>query len=136
MAYEFSFQGFFMMRKILIIDDERNVREVTKLVLEEVARWEVLVAPSGQDGLTIAQEEQPDAILLDVRMAVMDGIQTLQYLRRVPETCSIPVILFTSSVPNMDPVKREQLAIAGIIHKPIAPADLVNQICDFLNWPM
>jgi CheY-like chemotaxis protein len=55
-------------RKILIIDDEDDIREVAALSLESVAGWEVIVASSGAQGLARAEEQKPDAILLDVMM--------------------------------------------------------------------
>ena len=57
-----------MARKILIIDDEDDIREVAALSLESVAGWEVIVASSGAQGLARAEEQKPDAILLDVMM--------------------------------------------------------------------
>ena len=67
-----------MGRKILIIDDEDDIREVASLSLETVAGWEVIKASSGAQGLARAAEHQPDAILLDVMMPGMDGPTTFQ----------------------------------------------------------
>jgi CheY-like chemotaxis protein len=61
-----------MQRRILIIDDDDDIREVAALTLETVAGWEVLTANSGANGIQRAREENPDAILLDVMMPGMD----------------------------------------------------------------
>ena len=66
-----------LARKILIIDDEDDIREVAKLSLESVAGWDVIVANSGAQGLARAAEQLPDAILLDVMMPGMDGPTTV-----------------------------------------------------------
>ena len=69
------------MRKVLIIDDEADIREVASLALELVAGWQVVTAASGAQGLAAAQSELPDAILLDVTMPVMNGPSTFESYR-------------------------------------------------------
>ena len=73
-----------MPHRILIIDDEEDIREVAALSLETVAGWEVVKADSGAQGLARAIEHQPDAILLDVMMPGMDGPATIRELRKNP----------------------------------------------------
>jgi len=75
-------------RKILIIDDEDDIREVAALSLESVAGWDVAMASSGAQGLLRAAEYQPDAILLDVMMPGMDGPTTFRELRKNPVTAN------------------------------------------------
>jgi exodeoxyribonuclease VII large subunit len=82
--------------KILIIDDEDDIREVAALSLETVAGWEVITANTGAQGLARAIEHLPDAILLDVMMPGMDGPTTFNELRKNPVTAHIPVLLLTT----------------------------------------
>ena len=77
-----------MVRRVLIIDDEDDIREVAALSLESVAGWEVIRASSGVEGLARAAEYQPDAILLDVMMPGMDGPTTFRELRKNSATCA------------------------------------------------
>ena len=56
------------MRRVLIIDDEDDIREVAALSLEATAGWQILTASSGAEGISIAAAERPDAILMDVMM--------------------------------------------------------------------
>ena len=72
------------MHRILIIDDEDDIREVAALSLETVAGWEVMVASSGAQGLARATSYQPDAILLDVMMPGMDGPATFSGIAEEP----------------------------------------------------
>ena len=65
-----------MTRRILIIDDEDDIRQVAGMSLETVAGWDVVLANSGKQGIERASSEQPDAILLDVMMPEMDGPTT------------------------------------------------------------
>jgi len=78
-------------RKLLIIDDESDIREVAAMSLEAVCGWCVMRACSGKEGLELAQEHTPDAILLDVMMPDLDGPSTLQLLRSNSATAQIPV---------------------------------------------
>ena len=71
-----------MSHRILIIDDEEDIRDVAALSLETVAGWDVVVASSGAQGLARAIEHLPEAILLDVMMPGMDGPTTLRELRK------------------------------------------------------
>ncbi len=123
-----------MPKRVLIVDDETGIRKVIEILLKEMANWDVLVAASGQEGLAIAQAEFPDAILLDVMMPDMDGIQTLGHLQDNPTTQAIPVILLTAKVQILQPTQFVELPIAGIITKPFAAPDLVQQIRSFLDW--
>jgi CheY-like chemotaxis protein len=74
-----------MQRRILIIDDEDDIRQVAALSLETVAGWEVVTASSGADGIRSAQVENPDAILLDVMMPGMDGPTTFLEIKKNPK---------------------------------------------------
>lgn len=122
------------MKRILIVDDNADVRLTTQVVLKTLTDWDILLAENGEKGLEIAQVEQPDAILLDVMMPGMDGITTLQHLQANPDTQPIPVILFTSVTHPGEHIKFNILPISGIILKPFDPDEFVKQICSFLNW--
>ncbi len=121
-------------RRILIIDDEDDIREVVQLTLEAVGGWEVSTAGSGREGLLLAEAEQPDAILLDVMMPDMDGLATFQKLQANPATQHIPVILLTAKAQSAD---WQRFAIAGVtamIAKPFDPLNLTNQVAEALRW--
>lgn len=121
-------------KRILFIDDELNVRRVVKTCLEALGGWNVLLAASGQDGLVKAVSEQPDAILLDVMMPDMDGLDLLQQLKVNPATQSIPVIFLTGRLSLTEPRRFEKLGVKGAIPKPFNSLDLVPQISKALGW--
>lgn len=120
-------------KRILIIDDEYDIRAVAELALKTVAGWEVLTAASGKEGLNQAVKEQPDAILLDVMMPDMDGIATLQALQANPDTKSIPVILMTAKAQAADRRRFAELGVAGIITKPFKAMQLSAQVVAILS---
>jgi CheY-like chemotaxis protein len=121
-------------RKILIIDDEDDIREVAALSLESVAGWDVVVASSGAQGLICAAEYQPDAILLDVMMPGMDGPSTFRELRKNPVTAHIPVLLLTAKVQSTDQRRFADLGVEAVLFKPFDPLTLSAQICGVLGW--
>jgi two-component system, OmpR family, alkaline phosphatase synthesis response regulator PhoP len=121
-------------KRILIIDDEYDIRAVAELALKTVAGWEVFTAASGMEGVNKAVAEQPDAILLDVMMPDMDGIATLQALQANPATKSIPVILMTAKAQAADQRRYAELGVAGIITKPFKAMQLSAQVVAALGW--
>ncbi len=123
-----------MPRKVLIIDDEDDIREVAALSLESVAGWEVVTASSGAQGLARAQEHKPDAILLDVMMPGMDGPSTFRELRANPLTAKIPVLLLTAKVQNSDQRRFADLGVEAVLFKPFDPLTLSAQIASVLGW--
>lgn len=123
-----------MPRKILIIDDEDDIREVAALSLESVAGWDVVTANSGAQGLARAAEHQPDAILLDVMMPGMDGPTTFRELRKNPVTAKIPVLLLTAKVQSSDQRRFADLGVESVLFKPFDPMTLADQIAGVLGW--
>ena len=123
-----------MTKRILIIDDEYRIREVVKMSLEMMAGWTALIASSGNEGLAIAIAQQPDAIILDMMMPEMDGIETLTQLRVNSQTENIPVLLLTAKFPPIESEQIEQLKVTAVIEKPFDPLGLPNLITQALNW--
>jgi CheY-like chemotaxis protein len=123
-----------MSHRILIIDDEDDIREVAALSLETVAGWDVAVANSGAQGLIRAAEFLPEAILLDVMMPGMDGPSTFRELRKNPATAAIPVLLLTAKVQSSDQRRFADLGVKAVLVKPFDPMTLSTQIADVLGW--
>ena len=123
-----------MSRKVLIIDDEEDIREVAALSLESIAGWEVYTAGNGHKGIDTALTEQPDAILLDVMMPGMDGPTTFRALQNNPATASIPVLLLTAKVQASDRQRFADLGVRAVLSKPFDPMTLSTQIAAVLGW--
>ncbi len=121
-------------KRVLVIDDEGDIREVTQVSLETVAGWEVLTASSGREGVAEARVDQPDAILLDVMMPGMDGLATHQQLQADPATRHIPVIFLTAKVLPGDRRRYIGLGAKGVIAKPFDPLKLPRQMAEALGW--
>lgn len=122
-----------MTKRILIVDDEPDIREATQVCLEVSKGWQVMTASSSKEGLAKAISEQPDVVLLDVMMPDMDGLATFAQMQTNPKTHHIPVILLTAKTQPDDRHRFAQLAIAAVITKPYDPLTLADQIAEILN---
>jgi CheY-like chemotaxis protein len=123
-----------MKKRVLIVDNEPHIREVTQLALELVAGWQVLTAGSGQEAIATATLEHPDAILMDVMMPDMDGLTTFGKLQADPITKPIPVILLTAQIQPVDRHHYQSLGIRHAIAKPFDPIKLAQEIATTLGW--
>jgi CheY-like chemotaxis protein len=122
-------------KQILLIDDENSIRLVVQVCLTQLANWTVLTAASSVDGLRQAEEQKPDAILLDLMMPDMDGFTVLKKLKENPKTSDIPVILLTAKL-QPTYVQADQWKLAGILSKPFDPLTLASQVAEILNWQL
>ncbi|WP_263971822.1 response regulator [Leptolyngbya ohadii] len=121
-------------KRVLIIDDEADVRAVVRGCLEDIAGWEVVTADSGKEGLVKVITDSPDAILLDVMMPGMDGLAFLSALRDYAKESSLPVVLLTAKISITESDKFPGLNVKGVIAKPFDPFLLVEQFANLLNW--
>ncbi|BAZ15278.1 response regulator receiver domain protein [Calothrix sp. NIES-4071] len=122
------------MKRILVVDNEEYIQEVTKICLETVAGWEVITAASGSECIFKAQTYLPDAILLDVMMPDMDGLATFEKLQDNPATQQIPVILLTAKIQASDRRRYAEQGIKDAIAKPFNPTELAHQVSAILGW--
>lgn len=123
-----------MNKRILIIDDEPNIRSVINLCLSEIDSYEVIEAASGQEGLIKAKAEQPDAIVLDLSMPHMDGIEVLQRLTSCQTTRPIPVVILSAIAMLIDTSQIAPHNVVKTIAKPFDPMTLGTQIAAACHW--
>lgn len=114
--------------KILIIDDEADIRRIVRLGLSKVGKMDVVEAESGFEGVRKAAEEAPDAILLDVMMPLMDGPATLASLRSTDQTKGIPVIFLTAKAMTPEVKGLMETGVAGVLTKPFDPLTLAAEV--------
>jgi CheY-like chemotaxis protein len=115
------------MKKVLVIDDDWSIRQILQVLLNDLG-LDILEARHGSDGLRIAQQQRPDAILLDWKMPGMDGLTVLQHLRSSSVTKSIPVIMLTSDAHLLSPAQISQLGVIEVIAKPFESRTLCQRI--------
>ncbi len=110
--------------KVLVVDDEDDIRRIVRLSLTAVGRMEVAEAASGPEGIRKARDEDPDVVLLDLMMPGVDGVSTLRALRSDPETSDIPVVFLTARVKSPEVDRLKALGARGVLIKPFDPMAL------------
>jgi two-component system OmpR family response regulator len=120
------------IRKVLLVDDEDDIRKVGHLSLSRVGGWQTVLASSGAEGVARAAAERPDLILLDIVMPGMDGLTTLHRLRTQEATANTPIIFMTARNPQHEVERFLELGALGVIGKPFNPLTLPAEITKLL----
>ena len=123
-------------KRLLFIDNDEDTRIIVKFALERETDWEVLTAIDGIEGITIAETERPDAILLDLIMPGIDGLAVLDVLKSNLFICSIPVIFLTAMVQSKVISRLNNTLAEGIITKPFDVINLDSQIAEICQWDL
>ena len=116
------------LRRIMVVEDDPDIQLITRLSLEICGHYDVLVCGSGPEAVQSAGAYAPDLILLDMMMPGMDGLATMDALRKLPELAATPTIFLTANAHEQlrrDLLKRGAI---GVILKPIEPQGLVDEI--------
>jgi CheY-like chemotaxis protein len=119
--------------KVLLVDDEPDIRVIGEMSLRDVGGWEVVLAASGGEAVELAARELPDVIVLDVMMPGMDGPATLAALRSRAETREIPVIFMTAKALEEELLRLRSLGAIGVLNKPFDPLTLPEQMQRLIN---
>ncbi len=114
-------------KKILLIDDEPEVIETVKFLLN-LKNFDVVDARDGVEGLTKAKEEKPDLILLDIMLPNMNGYEVCANLKRDPETSNIPVLFLTARDDTDSVIRAHRAGADDYIVKPFSTTILFNKI--------
>ncbi|MBT9502741.1 MAG: response regulator [Burkholderiaceae bacterium] len=121
-----------MKARILLIEDNADNLELARYLLA-AAGHEVLLATNGAQGLDVARAEQPDMIVSDLQMPVMDGYALIAALKCDPSCLGIPVIALTAFSMPGDEARVMQAGFDGYLSKPIEPEQFSAQIADLLS---
>jgi len=113
--------------KILTVDDSRTIRMIVTRAFRSFA-CEILEASDGVEGMTVAQRERPDIILLDLTMPVMDGVEMLTRLKANPELRSIPVVMLTAESGRENVLRIARLGVRDYVIKPFKEEVIVERV--------
>lgn len=116
-----------MQERILIIDDDLDTLRLVGLMLQREG-YEISAAASGAEGLSKAESEHPDVILLDVMMPDLDGFEVARRLKRNPLTQATPILMFTAKSQLEDKVAAFEVGADDYLTKPTSPADLQSHV--------
>lgn len=116
-----------MAKKILICDDEPDLAQVVAMSLKAKG-YDVLLAVDGVQSISVAHREQPDLILLDIKMPAGDGYTVYKNLKKSANTMLIPILFFSALPVDQLKAKAEEMGAAGYITKPYKSNDLFSKI--------
>lgn len=113
-----------MNHKILIIEDEKEIRSIVGKYMEQ-AGYEVELAAEGLEGLSKFNDCKPSLVILDVMMPMIDGFEVLKQIR---QTSEVPVILLTAKYEEVDKIKGFDAGVDDYVVKPFSPKELVRRV--------
>jgi len=120
-----------MTHVILVVEDnEKNLKLVRDVL--EYAGYDVRVARTAEDGITLAVKEPPDLVLMDLQLPGMDGMEALRRLRENPRTADIPVVAVTAQAMKQDRERVLDAGFNGYVEKPISVRAFPAQVRSFL----
>jgi len=121
-----------MSHVILVVEDnERNLKLLRDVL--EYAGYDVRVARTAEDGITLAVCEPPDLVLMDLQLPGIDGVEALRRLRDSPRTADIPVVAVTAQAMKHDRERALQAGFDGYVVKPITVRAFPDQVRGFLS---
>lgn len=123
-----------MTRRILVVDDDEDVRRLAVMSLSRIGGYEVTSVGSGGDCIAALATDLPDAVVLDVMMPVMDGPTTLLAIRDGARTYGLPVVFLTAGVVEADMDRLRDMPVSGVLQKPFDPLQLPAQLAAVLGW--
>ena len=121
-----------IMAKVLVVDDSQTEVFKLKEMLEKNGH-SVLTAESGEDGVRVATNEQPDVVLMDIVMPGLNGFQATRQLTKASGTAHIPVIMVTMKNQETDRVWGSRQGARAYLTKPVVEKDLVQAIEEFVH---
>ena len=116
-----------MKKKVLVVDDEKDIVDILKYNLERENEFEVLTAKDGKEAIELA-ENIPDLILLDIMMPELNGFEVCKQLKKNPDTAKIPVIFLTAKENEIDEILGLEIGADDYISKPISPRKVLARI--------
>jgi len=119
-------------KKILIVEDERKLSHILKLLLENDG-FTVICSYSGYEGLYKYIRERPDIIILDIMLSDLDGYEVCREIRRVLDDLKTPIVMLTSKEEDYDRIKGRVVGATKYMFKPYDGENLLNQIRECLE---
>ena len=123
-----------MSKVILLAEDDEDNRDLVQFVLmRSKMDIELVVAENGEEAVKLAKERNPDLVLMDMSMPVMDGWTAVPLLKKDDQTKEIPVIAFTAQAKPEDRARTHEIGCVEHYTKPMDPEELLALIQKYLN---
>ena len=120
-----------MSARILVVEDHEENRRIMRDLLTS-AGYEMIEAVTGEEGVTLAETQRPDLILMDIQLPGLDGYDATRRIKANPALRSIPIIAVTSYALSGDDVKAREAGCDAYVTKPFSPRVLLAKIREYL----
>jgi two-component system cell cycle response regulator DivK len=121
-----------MTKRILLVEDTEDNRQLVRDLVTS-AGYELIEAPDGHSGVSMAAQCKPDLILMDIQLPVMDGYEATRRIKANPELRATPIIAVTSYALSGDEAKARDAGCDGYVAKPFSPRLLLAKIAEFIS---
>ncbi len=125
----------YQSKTVLVVDDDDMNLKMAELILKKELGVNVILVDSGMKCIDTLQHEIVDLVLLDIQMPVVNGIKTLEMIRRREDLKNIPVIFLTASSDKETVIKAGRMGVSDYIKKPFLPKDLTDRVKRVLDAP-
>ncbi|HEV2150412.1 MAG TPA: response regulator [Longimicrobiaceae bacterium] len=119
-------------KTVLLVEDNEDNRTVYRTILEHFG-YEVIEARNGEDGIRMAREDDPDLILMDISIPLIDGWEATKILKGDAATAAIPIIALTAHALATDRAKAQEVGCDGYLAKPCEPRRVVAEVEKFIG---
>jgi len=119
---------------VLVVDDDEDHRDICVTILQH-HRYEVTEAANGEEALRMVGDHQPDLILMDAMLPLLDGWAATARLKGSPETSHIPVIIITARAMGLDRDRSFESGADSYIAKPCDPTQIVEEVRRLIGPP-
>lgn len=114
-------------KQVLLVEDNEDNRIIFATVLGHYG-YDVVQAPNGLDGVSMAERHRPDLIIMDISLPVMDGLEATRRIRANPQTADIPVLAVTAHARDSDRARVLDAGCNDYLAKPVEPRHLIEQV--------
>ena len=121
-----------MKRRVLLADDDPGLRRLICTTLG-TTDFDLMEATNGEEALSMAREQHPDLVLLDVNMPLMNGFDVCQALKSEPATANIKVVMLTARHAEVDRARGREVGADEYVSKPFSPVQLLNRVYALLE---
>jgi two-component system cell cycle response regulator DivK len=121
-----------MSKQILVVEDQEDNRRILRDLLTS-AGFDLVEATTGEEGVTLAETQRPDLILMDIQLPGLDGYEATRRIKANPALHQIPIIAVTSYALSGDDVKARQAGCDAYVTKPFSPRALLATVREYLR---
>jgi two-component system alkaline phosphatase synthesis response regulator PhoP len=121
------------MKKVLVIEDEKDILELILSIFDGLGNYQVLSAIDGEEAIKLARMDRPDIILLDIQLPKINGYEVCKYIKSDPTMSQIKILMLSGMTQNSDRQKAKEANADGYINKPFSSIELLEKVESLLR---